>query len=109
MWNLSTQVNDGFIALYITVFDMMRSKRRRFITFLVYALVYTSIASNLATLVNLIPWSDSVCTHTYSPFFYETPLDVIQDRKNQATKKLLASAKYHWFLETPLVVYLRVG
>ena len=35
-----------------------------FITFLVYALVYPSIASNLTTLDTLNTWSESVLTRT---------------------------------------------
>ena len=68
MWHLSTQVNDSDLADYITVFDPRRDKRRRFIPFLVYALVYPIIASNLVTLDTLSPCSESVCTHTCSPF-----------------------------------------
>ena len=68
MWNLITQMNDGDIAAYITVFDPRRFKCTRFITFLVYGLVYPSIASNLVSLDTLSPWSDSVCTHTCYPF-----------------------------------------
>ena len=40
----------------------------RFITSLVYALVYLSIASNLVTLDTLIPWSEYFHTYTCSPF-----------------------------------------
>ena len=68
IWHLSTQVNVSDLSAYITVFDPKRGKRRLFITFLVYALVYPSIASNLVTLYTLITWSDSVCTHTCYPF-----------------------------------------
>ena len=64
MCHLSTQVNDGILAAYITVFESRRGKRRRFIPFLVYDLIYPSIASNLVTLATLSPWSDSVYTHT---------------------------------------------
>ena len=35
---------------------------------LVNDLVYPSITSNLVTLATLSPWSDSVYTHTCSPF-----------------------------------------
>ena len=66
VWNLSTQVNNGILAAYIAVFDLRRGKL--FITFLVYALVYPIIASNLATISTLIPWSDSFRAHTCSPF-----------------------------------------
>ena len=66
--NLSTQVNNGLLADWITVFDPMRDKSRCFITCMVYAMVYPSIASNLVTLANLHPWSDSVCTYTCYPF-----------------------------------------
>ena len=64
VWHLITQVNDSDLAVYINVFCLRRDKRRRFIPFLVYALVYPIIASNLLTLANLSPWSDSICTHT---------------------------------------------
>ena len=64
MWHLSTQVNNGLLAVHITVFESGRGKRRRFIPFMVYALVYPSIDSNLVTLATLIPKSDSVCTLT---------------------------------------------
>ena len=60
--HLSTQVNDSDISAYITVFDSRRDKRRRFINFLVYALVYLSIAINLVTLSTLSPWSVFVYT-----------------------------------------------
>ena len=74
LWHLITQVNDSDLADYITVFDLRRDKRRLFIPFLVYALFYPSIASNLVTLDNLIPWSESVCTHTCYPFLKKTLL-----------------------------------
>ena len=64
MWHLITQVNDSDISADINAFDPRRDKRRHFIPFLVYALVYPSIASNLVTLATLSPWSDYVCTHT---------------------------------------------
>ena len=57
MWHLSTQVNDSDLVAYITVFGLSRDKRRRFIAFLVYAIVYPSIDSNLVTLDKLSPWS----------------------------------------------------
>ena len=60
MWNISTQVNDGDIADYINVFASRRGKRRRFIAFLVYDMVYPSIASNLVTLATPSHWYDSV-------------------------------------------------
>ena len=41
---------------------------------LVNALVYPSIASNLVTLANLSPKSDSVYTHNCSPFLRKTLL-----------------------------------
>ena len=66
--HLSTQVNDSDISAYINVFDPRRYKHRRFIPFLVCALLYSSIYSNLATLANLSPCYDSVRTHTCSPF-----------------------------------------
>ena len=64
VWHISKQVNVGLLAAYITVFDTMRGKCRRFINFLVYALIYLSISNNLATLATLSPWYDSVCTQT---------------------------------------------
>ena len=67
VWHLITQVKNSDIATYITVFDSRRDKRRLFIPFQVYALVYPIISSNLVTLDTLSPWSDSVCTHTCSP------------------------------------------
>ena len=68
MWNQSTRFNDGILAVNITVFDLERGKRRCFIDFLVYDLVYLIIDANLVTLSTLIPLSDSVCTQTCSPF-----------------------------------------
>ena len=68
VWNPSTQVNGDILAAYITVFDPIRGKHRLFIPFLVFVLVYTSIASNLATLDTLSLCSDSVRTHTCSAF-----------------------------------------
>ena len=68
MWNQSTPINDGILAVEITVFDLRRGKRRCFIDFLVYDLVYLIIAANLVTLATLSPWSDSVFTHICSPF-----------------------------------------
>ena len=65
---LSTQVNNGLLSAYITVFDPSRDKRRCFISFLVYTLVYPSIASSIVTLATLSPQSEYVYTHTYSPF-----------------------------------------
>ena len=50
-------MNDSDIYAYITVFDPSRDKRGRFNPFLVYALVYLSIESNLVTLATLSPWS----------------------------------------------------
>ena len=74
IWHLSTQVNDGNIAAYITVFDPRRGKCRRFNPFLVYALVYPSIPSNLITLATLSPWSDFFRMYTCSPFLRKNPL-----------------------------------
>ena len=65
--HLITQVNDGILTAYITVFDSRRGKFRRFIPFLVYNLVYPRIDSNLVNLATLSTWSDSVCTHTCYP------------------------------------------
>ena len=67
VWHLSIQVKNSDPAAYINVFDPRRDKRRRFITFMVYDLVYLSIASNLVTLDALSPWSDYVCTHPWYP------------------------------------------
>ena len=66
--HLVTQVNNSLLAAQFIVFYLRRSKRRIFIFFLIYVLVYPSIYSILATLDALSPWSDSVCTHTCSPF-----------------------------------------
>ena len=63
MWHLSTKVNNGLLAAYITVFDPRRGKRRCFIPCLVYALVYLSIASNLVNLDTLSPRSNYVFMH----------------------------------------------
>ena len=65
VWHLSTQVNYGNIAAYITVFELRRGNCRRFIPFLFYTLVYPSICIILDT---LSPWSESVCTHICSSF-----------------------------------------
>ena len=62
MLYLSTQVNSGLLDVYITVFDLRRGKCRRFIPFLVNAMINPIIASNFVTLDNLSPRSDSVCT-----------------------------------------------
>ena len=67
-WYLIAQVNDSILSYYIIVFDLKRVKHRRFIPFMVYALVYLSISSNLVTLDTQIPWSEYVCTHTCPPF-----------------------------------------
>ena len=56
MWHLVTQVNDGDIASYITVFDPIRVKHGLFVPFLVYSLVYLIIDSNLVVLDTLSPW-----------------------------------------------------
>ena len=69
VWHLNTQGNDVLLAAYINVFDPRRGKRRCFIPFLVYALVYPSISSNLITLATLSPWSDPVYMQTCSPLF----------------------------------------
>ena len=53
-------MNYSYIAAYITFLDLRINKRRRFIPFLVYDMVYPSIASNLVSLGTLIPWLDSV-------------------------------------------------
>ena len=50
VWNVSTQMNNGILAAWITVFDLRRDKRRCLIPCLVYALLYQSISSNLMTL-----------------------------------------------------------
>ena len=68
VWHLITQVNNGLLAVYITVFDLRRGNRRCIIPFMVYALVYLSIASNLVTLDTLSTKSYSVYTHNCSPF-----------------------------------------
>ena len=53
LWHLSTQVNDGLIAAYITAFDPREGNCRRFIPFLVYALVYMIISNNHMDLATL--------------------------------------------------------
>ena len=53
-------MNDSDLATYINVFDPRSGKRRRFIPFMFYALVYLIISSNLVTLATLSPWSDYV-------------------------------------------------
>ena len=63
-WHLSTQVNNGIVAAYITVFDPRSTQCRCFILCLVYSLVYPSIYSNLVTLDTLSTWYESICTHT---------------------------------------------
>ena len=68
LWHLSTQVNNSYISSQINFFDLSRGKRRRFIPFLVYALVYPSISSNVVNLATLSPWYESFCTHTCYPF-----------------------------------------
>ena len=67
VWHLSTQLNDSDLDAYIIAFGTSRDKSRRFITFLVYALLYPSIPSNLVTLDTLSPWYDSIYAHTCSP------------------------------------------
>ena len=71
VWHLSTQVDDGDLAAYITVFDLRRDKCKCLIPFLVYALVYPIISSNRVTLPPLSLWSDSICTHTCFPFLMD--------------------------------------
>ena len=66
--HLSTQANNGLLDIYIAVFEQRRDKRRCFIPYLVYSLVYTSIASKHVTLATLSPRSDSVCARICSPF-----------------------------------------
>ena len=66
VWHLSTNVNNGLLAAYITVFYPRRDKHRCFIPCLVYALIYPSIASNPVTLATLLTRYGSVCTHTCS-------------------------------------------
>ena len=61
-------------------------------TVVVNALFYPSITSNLATLTTLSLKSDSVYTHTCSPFFFN-PLEVTRDGQNRPTNKLVASVK----------------
>ena len=63
LWHLSTQVNNGLLAAYIIVLEPRRGNCWCFITCLVYALVYLSIASNLVTLATLSTWSEFVYTH----------------------------------------------
>ena len=92
MWHLSTQLNNGLLDDYIAFFDPGRGRRRFFITCLVYAMVYPSIASNLVNLATLSPRSDSIYTHTDLPS-RGNPSEVTQDHRNQATNKLVCSIK----------------
>ena len=64
VWHLGTQVNNSLLDAQITVFDPRWVKRRSFIPFLVYNLVYPNIVSNLVNLDILSPWSDAIRTHT---------------------------------------------
>ena len=82
VWHLSTQVNGSDIAAYITVFDLRRVKRRRFIPFLVDSMVYMSIASKFTTLATLSPWYESVRTHNWSPFLINPILRWHRTAKN---------------------------
>ena len=68
MWHLNTQVKDGILAVYINVFEPRMGKRRRFINFMVYPMVYSSIAIKHVTLDTISPWYEYVCTHTCSHF-----------------------------------------
>ena len=67
-------MNNGLLDVYITVFDPRRDKRRCFIPFLVYALVYPSIASNLVALAALSPWPDYY-TIKYNVLFLPLNID----------------------------------
>ena len=60
---------------------------------IVGALVYPSIDSNLVTLATLIPWSDSVHTHTFYPFLSKPHIEVNQDGRNRSINKRVASFK----------------
>ena len=73
------------------------------------ALVYTSITGIPVTLDAPSPWSNSICTHTFYPFFNESPLEVIQDGKKWDTNKVVARVKYFWVLAIPLAVELGIG
>ena len=64
VWHHSTQVNNSYLAAHINVSDLRRSKRRHFIHFMVYALVYPGISSNLVTLATISPRYESMFTHT---------------------------------------------
>ena len=46
VWHLITQVNNNLRANYITVFELKWDKHRRFVSCLVYYLVYPSTDSN---------------------------------------------------------------
>ena len=76
MWHLRTQVDNDILAVYTTFFDPSRDERRCFIPFLVYALVYPIISSNLVTLATLSLRSDYVCRHTCSPFSRKSLIEV---------------------------------
>ena len=56
-------MSDSDLAAQITVSDPRRGNCRRFITFLVNALVYPSISNELVTLDTLRPRYDSFCRH----------------------------------------------
>ena len=93
MWHLSTQVNNGLLAIYITVFDPRRGKLRFFTSFLVYALVYTINSSNLRDL-GYLKSKVRLCLPAYLlSLLEETTLEATQDGRNRANDKLLASVK----------------
>ena len=99
--HLITQVNDSYLAAYTTVFDLRRDKRRCFIPFLFYALVFPSTTSNLVTLATLSSWYNYVFMHTCSPFLRKNPIEVTQDGWNQATNKLVAGVNVIGVISTP--------
>ena len=108
MWHISTQVNAKFLSAYITV------NPRRGLSFVLYPLSgllsgifeYYWYPSDLSCTNSLV----KLCLHTYLlSLFEESPLEVIQDGRNQDTNKVVASVKYLWVLATPLDVDLGVG
>ena len=95
-------MNNSLLAVYITVFDPRRGKRRCFISFMVYALVYPSIASDLLNWATLSPKSYYVYTHTCSPLSRKPLLR--RPRMAETANNMVASVKYIWVIATPLSV-----
>ena len=64
-----------------------------FFPFMVHYMVYLSITGALVTMSALSLWSNSVYTHTCSPFFEGSLHKVIQVGKNWVTDKVVAIVK----------------